>query len=142
MMGNNYKISPYALRIGGRTWYLTQGLERQLVDFLGTWVSPEASARYLAQKPRSGTENIAKVIRKSTSSERVILNESIIELYDALSQAVKKGNPVGVGFASISQRIGLARFWAPNVWPRCGFSEWRGSEPHPTAFTFVEVEPE
>ena len=39
-------IAPYALRIGGRTWYLSKGMDRQLVDFLGTWKTPEASARY------------------------------------------------------------------------------------------------
>ena len=46
-------IAPYALRIGGRTWLLTQGLDRQFVDFLGTWTSPEASARYYRAAPRS-----------------------------------------------------------------------------------------
>ena len=54
------------------------------------------------------------------------------------NQAMKKEIPLGLALPSMSQRIGLARFWAPNVWPRCGFSEWRGSEPHPTAFTFVK----
>ena len=46
-------IAPYALRIGGRTWLLTKGLDRQFVDFLGTWTSPEASARYYRAAPRS-----------------------------------------------------------------------------------------
>ena len=46
-------IAPYALRIGGRTWLLSQGLDRQFVDFLGTWKSPEASARYYRAAPRS-----------------------------------------------------------------------------------------
>ena len=44
-------LSPHALRIGGRTWYITQGMDRQFVDFLGTWVSPEASARYYRESP-------------------------------------------------------------------------------------------
>ena len=44
-------ISPYALRIGGRTWYLTRGLDRQFVDYLGTWVSPDASATYFRARP-------------------------------------------------------------------------------------------
>ena len=35
---------PYALRIGGRTWLLSNGMDKQLCDFLGTWKSPEASA--------------------------------------------------------------------------------------------------
>ena len=51
MTSDNRKISQYALRIGERIWYMTQGLERQLVDFLGTWVSPEASARYYRESP-------------------------------------------------------------------------------------------
>ena len=45
-------IAPYALRIGGRTWLLTKGMYRQFVDFLGTWKSPEASARYFRAAPR------------------------------------------------------------------------------------------
>ena len=49
---DNY-IAPYALRIGGRTWLLAEGLDRQFVDYLGTWKSPEASARYYRASPRS-----------------------------------------------------------------------------------------
>ena len=45
------KVSPYALRIGGRTWYISQGMDRQFVDYLGTWASPEASARYYRENP-------------------------------------------------------------------------------------------
>ena len=41
----------YALRIGGRTWNRSQGLDRQFVDYLGTWTSPEASARYYREEP-------------------------------------------------------------------------------------------
>ena len=44
-------IAPYALRIWGRTWLLTSGMDRQFVDFLGTWKSPEASARYFRAAP-------------------------------------------------------------------------------------------
>ena len=44
-------IAPYALRIGGRTWLLSKGMDRQLVDFLGTWKIPEASARYYRATP-------------------------------------------------------------------------------------------
>ena len=44
-------ISPYALRIGGRTWYVSHGLDRQFCDYLGTWKSPEASARYYRASP-------------------------------------------------------------------------------------------
>ena len=51
MPDDDLKISPHALRIGGRTWYITHGLDRQFVDFLGTWVSPEASARYYRESP-------------------------------------------------------------------------------------------
>ena len=50
--GLDKQISPYALRIGGRTWLLNQGLDRQFVDFLGTWKSPEASARYYRAAPQ------------------------------------------------------------------------------------------
>ena len=57
IMNNEASISPYALRIGGRTWYISQGLDRQFVDYLGTWSSPEASARYFRARP-------AAVLRK------------------------------------------------------------------------------
>ena len=45
------QVSPYALRIGGRTWYISKGMERQFTDYLGTWKSPEASARYYRESP-------------------------------------------------------------------------------------------
>ena len=44
--GLDHYIAPYALRVGGRTWLLSEGMDRQFVDFLGTWKSPDASARY------------------------------------------------------------------------------------------------
>ena len=44
-------VAPYALRIGGRTWYLSNEMDRQFVDYLGTWKSPEASARYYRERP-------------------------------------------------------------------------------------------
>ena len=47
----NDPVSPYALRIGGRTWYLSHGVDRQFCDYLGTWKSPEASARYYRASP-------------------------------------------------------------------------------------------
>ena len=49
--GNTSSISPYSLRIRGRTWYITMGLDRQFVDYLGTWASPESSARYYRARP-------------------------------------------------------------------------------------------
>ena len=48
----NSPVATYALRIGGRTWKLTEGMDRQLVDFLGIWKSPEASPRYFRGNPR------------------------------------------------------------------------------------------
>ena len=53
-------VSPYALRIGGRTWNITHGMDRQFVDYLGTWKSPEAAARYYRERP-------AAVLKKLTS---------------------------------------------------------------------------
>ena len=50
--GINDNIAPYALRIGGRTWMIANGMDRQFVDFLGTWKSPEASARYFRAAPQ------------------------------------------------------------------------------------------
>ena len=49
--GVSSSIAPYALRIGGRTWLISNGLDRQLVDYLGTWKSHEASARYYRCAP-------------------------------------------------------------------------------------------
>ena len=57
---NTTAVSPYALRIGGRTWYLSQGLDRQFVDYLGTWASPEASARYFRAQPST----VLKMLRR------------------------------------------------------------------------------
>ena len=54
------RVPLYALRIGGRTWNISQGLDRQFVDYLGTWKSPEASARYYRAEP-------AVVLRKVRS---------------------------------------------------------------------------
>ena len=51
--GSNTSVAPYALRIGGRTWKISNGMDRQMVDFLGTWKSPDASARYFRGNPRA-----------------------------------------------------------------------------------------
>ena len=51
--GSNTTAAPYALRIGGRTWKISQGKDRQMVDFMGTWKSPDASARYFRGNPRA-----------------------------------------------------------------------------------------
>ena len=53
LTGLEHYIAPYALRIGGRTWLLAEGMDRQFVDFPGTWKSPEASARYYRAAPAS-----------------------------------------------------------------------------------------
>ena len=52
LSGVEQDIAPYALRIGGRTWFLANELDRQFVDFLGARKSPEASARYFRAAPR------------------------------------------------------------------------------------------
>ena len=49
--GSSSSVAPYALRIGGRTWKLSNGMDRQLVDFLGTWKCPDASSRYFRGNP-------------------------------------------------------------------------------------------
>ena len=53
IVGSTTSVAPYALRIGGRTWTISHGLDRQMVDFLGTWKSPDASARYFRGNPRA-----------------------------------------------------------------------------------------
>ena len=53
-------VSPYALRIGGRTWNITHGMDRQFVDYLGTWKSPEASARYYRERPAAVLKKLIK----------------------------------------------------------------------------------
>ena len=60
LVGDNVGLSSHALRIGGRTWYLSQGLERQFVDYLGTWASPEASARYYRETPAAVLKRVQK----------------------------------------------------------------------------------
>ena len=49
-------VAPYAHRIGGRTWLITKGMDRQLVDYLGNWKSPEASARYFRANPAAALQ--------------------------------------------------------------------------------------
>ena len=58
--GSNTTVAPYALRIGGRTWKISHGMDRQMVDFLGTWKSPDASARYFRGNPRA----VLLIVRK------------------------------------------------------------------------------
>ena len=58
--GSRKPVSLYALRIGGRTWNISQGLDRQFVDYLGTWKSPEASARYYREEPAAVLLKIRK----------------------------------------------------------------------------------
>ena len=58
--GATSAVATYALRIGGRTWKLSNGMDRQLVDFLGTWKAPEASARYF----RGNLQAVIRMSRK------------------------------------------------------------------------------
>ena len=58
--GSGKPVSLYALRIGGRTWNISQGLDRQFVDYLGTWKSPEVSARYYREEPAAVLLKIKK----------------------------------------------------------------------------------
>ena len=51
--GLDHYIAPYALGLGGRTWLLSEGTDRQYVDFLGAWKTPEASARYYRAAPQA-----------------------------------------------------------------------------------------
>ena len=51
--GVDDEYAPYALRIGGRTWFLNHGLDRQFCDFLGVWKCPDASARYYRANPHA-----------------------------------------------------------------------------------------
>ena len=53
VVNEDLQVSRYALRIGGRTWYLSQHLDKQFVDYLGTWASSEASARYYRASPEA-----------------------------------------------------------------------------------------
>ena len=54
------KVPLYVLRIGGRTWNISQGMDRQFVDYLGTWKSPEASARYYRVQPAAVLQKIRR----------------------------------------------------------------------------------
>ena len=70
LCGTHVNIAPYALRIGGRTWLLTQGMDRQLVDFLGTWKSPEASARYYRENPDEVLRLLQRFYARISSGDR------------------------------------------------------------------------
>ena len=62
-------VSPYSLRIGGRTWYLTNGMDRQFVDYLGTWKSPEASALYYRESPAMVIRVVQQFYLRITKAE-------------------------------------------------------------------------
>ena len=69
LVQENKKLSPYALRIGGRTWYLSMGLDKQFVDYLGTWKSSEASARYYRANPAAVIRRLQKFYDNVTDTE-------------------------------------------------------------------------
>ena len=64
-------VSAYALRIGGRTWYLSKDMESEFVDYLGTWKISKASARYYRASPKAVLQKLTKFYvtqKKSCSS--------------------------------------------------------------------------
>ena len=69
LVQQNKKLSPHALRIGGRTWYLSKGLDKQFVDYLGTWASSEASARYYRANPAAVIRRLQKFYDNVTDTE-------------------------------------------------------------------------
>ena len=74
LTSSNDPISPYALRIGGRTWYLTHGVDRQFCDYLGTWKSPAASARYYRASPATVLRKLLKFYNGFTKIEDALGN--------------------------------------------------------------------
>ena len=60
LVSSKTPVSPYAFNIGGRTWNITHGMDRQFVDYLGTWKSPEASARYYRERPAAVLKKLIK----------------------------------------------------------------------------------
>ena len=69
IVNDDKKVSPHALRIGGRTWYLSMDLEKQFVDYLGTWASPEASARYYRANPAAVMKRLQRFYHGLTKNE-------------------------------------------------------------------------
>ena len=69
IVNDDKKVSPHALRIGGRTWYLSMDLEKQFVDYLGTWASSEASARYYRANPAAVIRRLQKFYLRLTDTE-------------------------------------------------------------------------
>ena len=69
LVSENKKLSPHALRIGGRTWYLSKGIDKQFVDYLGTWASSEASARYYRANPAAVIRRLQKLYYDVTDME-------------------------------------------------------------------------
>ena len=51
LAGDDTTVYPHALRIRDRTWYLSNNLDKQFVNFRGAWACPEASARYYRASP-------------------------------------------------------------------------------------------
>ena len=60
LVSSKNPVLNYALRIGGRTWNITHGMDRQFVDYLGTWKSPEASARYYRERPSAVLKKVTQ----------------------------------------------------------------------------------
>ena len=57
-------VSPYALRIGGRTWYISHGMDRIYADYLGTWKAPESCARYYRESPATVVRILVRFYQK------------------------------------------------------------------------------
>ena len=56
-------IAPYALKIGDRKFLIANGMDRQLVDFLGNRKSPEFSTRYFRANPTAAIKQLQKLYR-------------------------------------------------------------------------------
>ena len=55
-------VSPHALRIGGRTWYLSHGMDRQFCDCLGTYKVTGIFSTVLQGKPSHRLEKTIKIL--------------------------------------------------------------------------------
>ena len=74
LTSSDESVSPYSLRIGGRTWYISHGMDRQFCDYLGTWKSPEASARYFQASLVTALRKLLKFYKKMKSLKDALGN--------------------------------------------------------------------
>ena len=67
LTGLKRNIAPYALRIGGRTWLLAKGLDRQFVDFSGNMEVARSICSIFPSYTTPSPTNASKILLRAES---------------------------------------------------------------------------